>query len=77
MADWPAVLVEDEGKAACEGALNAEGTDLLVHALQGEIGLLQRLHQEAGDLAVQQFKVPTLPLQSSPEQADWTGVRTR
>jgi hypothetical protein len=43
MADWPAVLVEDEGKAACEGTLDAEGPDFPMKALQGEIDLIQRL----------------------------------
>jgi hypothetical protein len=36
MVDWPVVLVEDEGEAACEGALDAEGPDLPMKALQGE-----------------------------------------
>ncbi len=60
MANRAAVVVEYEGKATREGALDAEGADLPVKPLESKTDPVQRLLQQAGDLTPQPFKLLAL-----------------
>ncbi len=68
MADRMAVVVEHEGKATGEGALDAEGAYFPVKPLESKTDTVQRLLQQAGDLAPQPFKLPILTFQDSQKQ---------